>query len=84
MNKADTAKQAIDWLAEHDLLLRWEIPEDDPPSPEVKRLVMLHLADGEIELTTSALLADYLASRLREDYRLPPKLAKQAVDKSKK
>ena len=31
-NKADLAKQAIDYLVQHDLMLRWEIPEADPPS----------------------------------------------------
>ncbi len=76
--KADLARQAIEYLAEHDLLLRWEIPEADPPSPEIKRLVMSYLADGEIELTTSALLADYLTSRLREDY-LPPDVPIQSA-----
>jgi hypothetical protein len=66
--RADLAQQAIEYLVEHDLWLRWDFPEADPPSPDIKRLVMSYLADGEIELTTSALLADYLVGRLREDY----------------
>ena len=66
-NKADLAQRAIDYLVQHDLWLRWEIPEDDPPPAEVKRLIMSHLAEGEIELTTSALLGDYLVRRLTED-----------------
>ena len=60
------AQQAIDYLVQHDFVLRWEFPEADPPSPEIKRLVMSYLADGEIELTTSSLLCDYLVSGLRE------------------
>ena len=71
MSEADLAKRAIDYLVQHDLMLRWDIPDTDPPPADVKRLVMGYLADGDIELTTSALLAEYLMSRLREEY-LPP------------
>jgi hypothetical protein len=66
-NKPDLAQQAIDYLVQHDLMLRWEIPEADPPPPDIKRLVMRYLAEGEIELTTSELLANYLIGRLRDD-----------------
>ena len=67
-NKADLARQAIDYLVQHDFVLHWGFSEADPPPEEIKRLLMPCFADGEIELTTSALLCDYLVSRLREEY----------------
>ena len=66
--KAELARQAIEYLAQHDLVLRWEIPEADPPPADVRRLIMSCLAEGEVDLTTSALLCEYLVTSLREDY----------------
>lgn len=66
--KAEIARQAIAYLVQTDLALRWEFQEADPPPEGIKSLVMPYLADGEIELTTSRLLRDYLVERLREEY----------------
>ncbi len=66
--RADLARQAIAYLARTDLVLHWGFSEADPPSPEIRCLLMPCFTDGEIEQTTSALLCDYLVSRLREEY----------------
>jgi hypothetical protein len=69
-NKADLAWQAIDYLVEHDLVVKWNFPEADPPPEEVKRLIAPYFSDGEIERTTAGHLRDYLVERLEEDYLL--------------
>ena len=66
--KADLARQAVEYLVQHDFVLKWDFDTTDPPSPEIQDLLVPYFSDGEIELTTSALLCDYLVSRLREDY----------------
>ena len=69
-NKADLAWQAIDYLVEHDLVVKWSFPEAEPPSEEVKRLIAPYFSDGEIERTTAGHLRDYLVERLEEDHLL--------------
>jgi len=69
-NKADLAWQAIDYLVEHDLVLKWGFPEADPPSEEIRHLLMPYFANGEIERTTAGRLRDYLVECLEEDYLL--------------
>ena len=61
--KADLARRAIAYLARTDLALHWGFSEADPPSPEIRRLLMPYFADGEIEMTTSRLLQDYLVEQ---------------------
>jgi hypothetical protein len=68
LDEAEIARQAIAYLVQTDLVLHWGFSEADPPSPEIMHLLMPYFADGEIELTTSELLCDYLVSRLREEY----------------
>ena len=67
-NQAELAWQAIDYLAEHELVVRWEFPEADPPPEAIRRLIAACFADDEIEMTTAWLLSDYLVARLEEDY----------------
>jgi hypothetical protein len=68
--KADLAKRAIDYLVQHDFKLHWGYDPAEPPPEEVRRLLRPYLDDPEVELTTGALLCDYLVSRLREDWLL--------------
>jgi len=68
--KAELAWQAIDYLVEHDLVLKWGFPEADPPSEEIRHLLMPYFANGEIERTTAGRLRDYLVECLEEDYLL--------------
>jgi hypothetical protein len=77
LDEAEIARQAIAYLVQTDLALHWGFSEADPPSPEIMHLLMPYFADGEIELTTSALLCDYLVSRLREEY--PPILGRRIL-----
>ena len=70
MSEPDLAQQAIDYLVQTDLVLHWDFPQADPPSTEIRRLLATYLAEGEIELTTSELLCNYLVERLREDHGL--------------
>ena len=67
-DKADLARQAIKYLVQTDLVLKWDFPEADQPPEEIRHLLTSYLADGEIERTTSSLLCDYLVGRLREDH----------------
>ncbi len=69
-NKADLAWQAIDYLVEHDLVVKWNFSEADPPPEEIKRLIATYFSDGEIERTTAWHLRDYLLERLEEDHLL--------------
>ena len=69
-NRADLARQAIEYLTGHDFVLAWDFSATEPPPEGIRRLLAPYFADGEIELTTSGLLCDYLVSRLREDYPL--------------
>ena len=68
--RADLARQAIDYLVQTDLVLKWGFPEADPPPEGTKRLLAPYFSDGEIERTTSSLLCNYLVERLREDHGL--------------
>ncbi|MGO9109099.1 MAG: hypothetical protein ACLP9L_07700 [Thermoguttaceae bacterium] len=65
---AQEAWQAIDYLVEHELVVRWEFPESDPPPEAIKRLLKPYFADGEIERGTAWHLRDYLVERLEEDF----------------
>ena len=67
----DEANRAIRYLVEHDLMVKWDFPDDDPPPDGIRQLLMSYFSDGEIERTTAGLLRDFLVSRLREDHRLP-------------
>ena len=67
-DKADLARQAVEYLVQHDFVLKWDYDTTDPPSPAIRDLFAPYFSDGEIERTTSELLANYLVSRLREDY----------------
>ena len=67
-DKADLARQAIDYLLEHDLALKWDFPQADPPPEEIRRLIASYFDDGEIELDMALYLGDYLVERLEEDY----------------
>ena len=67
VDKADLARQAIAYLEEHDLVLKWDFPQADPPPEEIRRLLTSYFDDGEIERTTSGFLCDYLIERLDED-----------------
>jgi hypothetical protein len=69
-NRADLARQAIDYLVEQDFVLAWDFSATEPPPEEIRQLLAPYFADGEIELTTSGLLCDYLVSRLRENHLL--------------
>ncbi len=64
---ADLARQAIKYLEEHDLVLKWHFPGANPPPDQVKRLIMSYFSDGEIERTTAGFVGDYLIERLDED-----------------
>jgi hypothetical protein len=70
--KADKAVQeawqAIDYLVEHELVVRWEFPESDPPPEAIQRLLRPYCSDGEIAQTTAWLLSDFLVERLEEDF----------------
>jgi len=79
-NKADLARQAIEYLVEHDFVLTWDFSATEPPSEEIRQLLTPYFADGEIELTTSGLLCDYLVSRLCEDHLLMDKQSRSAQD----
>jgi len=68
MNKADTARRAVEYLVQHDFKLHWDYDPADPPPEEIKRLLAPYFDDGEIERTTGMLLCNYLVGRLREDY----------------
>ena len=68
--KAELAWQAIDYLVEHDLVVKWTFPEADPPSEEIRHLLMPYFANGEIERTTAWRLRDYLVECLEEDFLL--------------
>ena len=77
-NKADLAWQAIDYLVEHDLVVKWSFPEADPPSEEIRHLLMPYFANGEIERTTAGRLRDYLVECLEEDFLLIANEASQS------
>jgi hypothetical protein len=66
--RADLARQAIAYLSEHDVALAWDFSAIEPPPEGIRKLLAPYFADGEIELSTSRLLCDYLVSRLREDH----------------
>jgi hypothetical protein len=66
-DESDLVREAIAYLAQTDLVLKWGFSEADPPPPEVAKRVASYFSDGEIEVTTSSLVCDYLISRLRED-----------------
>ena len=78
--KADLAWQAIDYLVEHDLVVRWNFPEADPPPEEVKRLIAPYFSDGEIERTTAGHLRDYLVERLEEEFLLMDERSQSSQD----
>lgn len=80
VDKADIVQQAIDYVATTDLVLKWDFPEADPPSPEIASLLKSFFDDGEIERTTSALLCDYLVNCLQEDYLLGDKPSQSGQD----
>jgi hypothetical protein len=65
---AALVKQAVDYLSSHDFALTWDFSATDPPSQAIRRLVTPYFADGEIEVTTSNLVSEYLVRRLREDH----------------
>ncbi|MGO9108574.1 MAG: hypothetical protein ACLP9L_05010 [Thermoguttaceae bacterium] len=65
--KAELAWQAIDYLVEHDLVLKWDFPEADPPPEEIRKLIAPYFSDGEIEMTAAWLLSDFLIERLEND-----------------
>jgi len=67
-NRAELARQAIEYLVEHDFVLTWDFSATEPPPEEIRQLLAPYFVDGEIELTTSRLLCDYLVSRLHEDH----------------
>ena len=73
MDTARVAQEAVDYLVQHDFVLHWDYDAADPPSDEIKRLLAPYFADGEIELTTGAWLADYLVGCLQEEYLLKGK-----------
>ena len=81
-DKARLARQAIDYLVQHDLVVRWHFPEADPPPEEIKRLLTSYFTDGEIEATTSELLSNYLVTGLREDYLPMDEPSRSAHDRS--
>jgi len=68
MDEPDIAKRAIAYLDRHGLVFKWEFPQADPPSDEIRDLLKSYFADGEIERTTAGHLRDYLVERLSEDY----------------
>ena len=65
--KTELAWQAIDYLVEHDLVIKWTFPETDPPSEEIRKLIAPYFSDGEIEMTAAWLLSDFLIERLEND-----------------
>jgi len=69
-NKAELAWQAIDYLVEHDLVVKWDFDAADPPPEDVKRLIAPYFTNGEIERTTAWHLRDYLVECLEEDHLL--------------
>ena len=79
-NRADLARQAIEYLVEHDFVLTWDFSATEPPPEEIRRLLAPYFADGEIEPTTSRLLCEYLVSRLREDYPLTDNRSRSVRD----
>jgi hypothetical protein len=79
-NRADLAGQAIEYPVEHDFVLAWEYSATEPPPEAIRKLLAPYFADGEIELTTSRLLCDYLVSRLREDYPLTDRQSRSVRD----
>jgi hypothetical protein len=80
--KAELAWQAIDYLVEHDLVVKWTFPEADPPSEEIRKLIAPYFSDGEIERTTAGHLRDYLVERLEEDHLLVDEWSQSSQDHS--
>jgi hypothetical protein len=79
-NRADLARQAIEYLTGHDFVLAWDYSATEPPPDGIRRLLAPYFADGEIELSTSRLLCDYLVSRLREDHLLTDDRSRSVQD----
>jgi len=67
-DKPDLARRAIDYLEQHDLALKWDFPQSDPPPDEIRHLLASYFDDGEIELDMAWFLSDFLVARLEEDY----------------
>ena len=79
-NKADVAWQAIDYLVEHDLVVKWTFPEADPPPEEIRLLLMPYFANGEIERTTAWHLRDYLVECLEDEFLLMDERSQSSQD----
>ena len=56
-----TARRAIEWLSDHALIVAVGFPVDDPPSPEVIRMLAPNMAGIESEL--GDLVSRYLMQR---------------------
>jgi hypothetical protein len=62
------ARRAIEYLADHEFQFTWTFPDDDPPSEQVRSLVMRYLSDGEIHATMSDMVCKYIVRQLADDH----------------
>ena len=79
-NKAELAWQAIDYLVEHDLVVKWDFDAADPPPEDVKRLIAPYFTNGEIERTTAWHLRDYLVECLEDEFLLMDERSQSSQD----
>ncbi len=78
----ELAWKAIDYLVEHDLVLKWDFPQADPPSDEIRLLLKPYFANGEIEQTTAWRLRDYLVECLEEEFLLVNERSQSSQNRS--
>ena len=77
-NNSELACRAIAYLLEHDLVLKWDYPEADPPPEEIRLLIAPFFSDGEVELDMAWFLSDYLIAMLEKDsLRIPDSQSSQ-------
>jgi hypothetical protein len=62
----ETARRAIEWLADHTPVVTCTFPASDPPSAQVKRLVEPYLRDAGAEV--GDLLSRYVMRQLADDH----------------
>jgi hypothetical protein len=65
-DKEETARRAIEYLADRALVVTCTFPADDPPSPQVRALVEPYLHDAQAEV--GDLLVRYVLRRLADEH----------------